>query len=130
MKKYLLFVFMILMASSAFADGTDKSQEFLFNRVFRSDSFGSGRQTVTSAGTAVQLSTTAQRFGTLTVCAETDNTNPVTVGGSDVVGALATRKGVPLAAGDCYTLQNNGLLTQVYVDAITSTEGVTYAYSN
>lgn len=85
----------------------------------------SGRQTVTTAGTRVQLSTTSTPVLEVAVTAETDNTNPVTVGGSDVVGALATRKGTPLAAGVTITLKINNL-NKVYIDAVTNTEGVTY----
>lgn len=126
----LLALFALSFSSALYADSTDRSSEYIQNRVFRSDSYGDGRQTVTTNGTRVQLSTSAQRFGTLTICAETDNTNPVTVGGSTVVGALATRRGVPLDAGDCYTLQATGDLSQVYIDSVTDGEGVSYAYSN
>lgn len=93
----------------------------------------SGRQVVTTAGTAVQLSATSVAINRITITAETDNTNPVTVGGSDVVGALATRKGVPLAAGASITLdaQVDGVdeLSDIWLDAVTSTEGVTYLYT-
>jgi len=85
----------------------------------------SGRQTVTTGGTAVQLSTTATPILEVAVTAETDNTNPVTVGASTVVGALATRKGTPLAAGETVVLAVNDL-SKVYIDAVTNTEGVTY----
>lgn len=84
-----------------------------------------GRQTVTTAGTRVQLSTTATPILQVAITAETDNTNPVTVGDSTVVGALATRKGTPLAAGATIVLAVNDL-SKVYIDAITNTEGVTY----
>lgn len=84
-----------------------------------------GRQTVTSAGTAVQLSTTPTSIVSVVITAETDNTNPVTVGSSDVVGALATRKGTPLAAGTSVSLAI-GNLDKIWIDAVTSTEGVTY----
>ncbi len=93
----------------------------------------SGRQVVTTGGTAVRLSSTSVAINRITITAETDNTNPVTVGGSDVVGALATRKGVPLAAGQSITFdaQVDGVdeLGDIYIDAVTSTEGVTYLYS-
>ncbi len=95
-------------------------------------SIGDGRKTVTTSGTAVQLSSTSTPFTKLTITAETDNTNIVVVGSSTVVAALATRRGTPLAAGDSYTLelkgQEAGNLTAIYIDAITDTEGVTYSY--
>lgn len=93
----------------------------------------SGRKVVTTAGTAVQLSATSVAIRGVVITAETDNTNPVTVGGSDVVGALATRKGVPLAAGASIALNANddGVdeLSDIWIDAVTSTEGVTYLYT-
>lgn len=84
-----------------------------------------GRQTVTSAGTRVQLSTTSTPILTVAIQAETDNTNPVTVGGATVVGALATRRGIALSAGASVTLAVNNL-TDIYIDSITNGEGVTY----
>jgi hypothetical protein len=93
----------------------------------------SDRKVVASAGTAVPLSATSVAINRVTITAETDNTNPVTVGGSDVVGALATRKGVPLAAGASITFdsQTDGVdeLGDIFIDAVTSTEGVTYLYT-
>jgi len=92
----------------------------------------SGRVVVTTGGTAVALSATSVAIRRVTITAEIDNTNPVTVGGSDVVGALATRRGVPLAAGASVTFHaDDGVdeLSDVYIDAVTNTEGVTYLYS-
>lgn len=89
---------------------------------------GDGRKEVAVAGTSEKLSATAQPFNRLTVCAESNNTNIVTVGSSTVVGALLTRRGIPLAAGVCTTIEQPGTLDEVYVDVITNTEGVTYYY--
>lgn len=85
----------------------------------------SGRATVASAGTRVQLSTTSTAVLSIAVQAATDNTSAVTVGGPDVVGAIATRKGIALAAGASISLDVNDL-SKVYVDAITSGDDVTY----
>lgn len=84
-----------------------------------------GRQTVTSAGTAVQLSTTPTSILEVAITAETDNTGYIVVGASDVVASLSTRKGVPLAAGGSITLGVDNL-TDVYLDSTVSTDGVTY----
>jgi hypothetical protein len=93
----------------------------------------SGRKVVAAGGTAESLSATSVAINRITITAETDNTNPVTVGGSDVVGALATRKGVPLAAGVSITFdaQVDGVdeLSDIYLDVVTSGEGVTYLYT-
>lgn len=85
----------------------------------------SGRQVVSTNGTRVQLSTTSTAVLSVAIQAETDNTNPVTVGGADVVGALATRKGIALSAGASISLDVNDL-AKVYIDSITNGEGVTY----
>ncbi len=45
------------------------------------------------------------------------------------MAALATRRGVPLSAGDSYELGIDDL-SDVYIDALVSGEGVTYAYFN
>lgn len=88
-----------------------------------------GRQTVTTAGTAVQLSATSTKCKKIVITAETDNTNPVVVGGSTVVAALATRRGQPLfpAQTGIFHVDN---LNKLYIDAITNGEGVSYAYYN
>lgn len=87
---------------------------------------GDGRKEVDTAGTRVALaSSTAAKVVIIT--AETDNTSIVVVGGATVVAALATRRGTPLLAGDSVTLEIDNLV-DVYIDAMVSTEGVTYTY--
>lgn len=87
-----------------------------------------GRKVVTTAATRVALaaSTTCKH---VTITAETNNTDIVVVGGITVVAALATRQGTPLYPGDTYDLDIDNL-ADVYLDALVSTEGVTYAYFN
>ena len=85
-----------------------------------------GRKTVTTAGTRVTLaSSTACKQVIIT--AETDNTGYVVVGGSTVVAALATRSGTPLNPGDSIAIEISNL-SNVYLDAVVSTDGVTYTY--
>ena len=92
-----------------------------------------GRKTVTAAGTAEPLSAASVSVRSLWIMAETDNTNPVTVGGSAVVGALATRAGITLRATDppLKLTSADGVdeLSDVFIDAITNGDGVTYAYT-
>lgn len=90
-----------------------------------SSSFADGRTIVTTAGTAVELG--AVRCSWVTITAETDNTGIIAVGGSSVVAALATRRGIPLAPGDSVTLPV-AHLSQVFIDSTVSTDGVTFAY--
>jgi hypothetical protein len=89
-------------------------------------SIGSGRKTVTTAGTAVTLasSTPAKR---VTITALDTNTGVITVGGSGVIAASGTRTGVPLSAGDSYELDIDNL-SKVYIDATVSGEGVSFTY--
>jgi len=84
-----------------------------------------GRTVVTTAGVPVQLSTSTARVGSVSITAETDNTGIIVVGDSNVVAALATRKGLPLSAGDSVTL-DIAQLSAVYLDSTVSTDGVTY----
>jgi len=87
-----------------------------------------GRKVVTTAGTRVALAaSTACKH--ITITAETNNTDIVVVGGITVVAALATRQGVPLYPGDTYDLDIDDL-SDVYIDALVSSEGVTFAYFN
>jgi hypothetical protein len=88
---------------------------------------GTGRKVVTTAGTAVALVSTNTPCRRVDITAETDNTNPVVVGDANVVAAIATRKGTPLAAGATLTIYVDDL-SKVYLDAVTSTEGVTFTY--
>ncbi|MDQ2084703.1 hypothetical protein RA307_31365 [Xanthobacteraceae bacterium Astr-EGSB] len=85
-----------------------------------------GRKVVTAAGTAEALAvSTVAKFVEIT--AETDNTGIIVVGGSTVVAALATRRGRPLLPGESTTLPISNL-SNVYIDATVSGDGVTYVY--
>jgi len=91
-------------------------------------SIGDGRKVVTTAATRVALAASTP-CKHITITAETNNTDIVVVGGITVVAALATRQGVPLYPGDSYDLDIDDL-ADVYIDALVSTEGVTYVYFN
>ena len=84
-----------------------------------------GRKVVTTAGTRVALaSSTACKEVVIT--AETDNTGIVAVGAAGtVVATIATRTGVPLAAGDSIVLQIDNL-ADIGLDATVSGDGVTF----
>lgn len=84
-----------------------------------------GRQTVTTGGTRVQLSTTSTAIIEVAITAETDNTGIIVVGGSTVVASLSTRRGTPLQAGETVVLGVNDL-AKVYLDTTVNTDGVTY----
>ena len=83
------------------------------------------RKIVTTAGQRVALaSSTACKEVVIT--AETDNTGIVVVGAAaTVVAAIATRRGVPLAAGDSIVLQIDNL-ADIGLDSMVSGDGVTF----
>lgn len=94
----------------------------------------SGRKVVAASGTAERLSATSLAINRITIAAETDNVNPVVVGGSDVVAALATRKGIPLSATSppiTFDAEVDGVdeLGDIWIDAVTAGEGVTFIYT-
>ena len=86
-----------------------------------------GRKTVDAAGTAEALSASSLVADFIIITAETNNTGVITVGASTVVATIATRRGVPLNAGD--TISLGGVdLADVYLDTTVSGDGVTYLY--
>jgi len=87
-----------------------------------------GRVIVATPGTAIQFSADTSCKKVI-ITAETNNTNPVTVGDKNVVGALTTRIGHPLAAGASVTLEVENL-NMLWLDAVTATEGVTFLALN
>jgi hypothetical protein len=90
------------------------------------DGLGDGRKTVGAAGTAEALaSTTACKW--VIVMAETNNTGVISVGAATTVAAEATRRGIPLAAGESVTVTIDDLAA-VYLDTTVNGDGVTYLY--
>ena len=87
----------------------------------------SGRATVTTAGTAVQLNTARTDILAIDIMAETDNTGFIAVGDVNVVAAEGTQQGIVLSAGQSYTFNvtNRAL---IYIDSTIDGEGVTYNY--
>ena len=84
-----------------------------------------GRKTVTASGTAEALGTGPCLW--LIIIAETNNTAIIAVGASTVVAAEATRRGIPLNAGDSTTLTVDNL-SKVYLDTTVNGDGVTFVY--
>lgn len=88
---------------------------------------GNGSKTVTSAGTAVQVSTTSVPTAWATLCASADNTGWIAVGGSTVKATGSGRSGITLEKNDCLTL-NVDNLSSVYIDSTVNGESVNYVY--
>jgi len=85
-----------------------------------------GITTVTTAGTRVQLAP-SEAVSVVYVQGNSANTNPVVVGGTTVVAAVATRRGVSLAAGVTQEIVTDDI-GDIWVDAVTSGEKVNFAY--
>lgn len=85
-----------------------------------------GVKTITSAGTdeALASSTACKK---VVIQAQTDNTGWIAVGASGVDATEATGTGVLLGAGDSFELEIDNL-SDVYIDATVSGEGVRYTY--
>ncbi len=87
-----------------------------------------GQATVTTAGTAVQLSSTRRLARSLLIVAHDNNTGRIFVGGSDVDSS--THRG--LLAGDSVAFNNPAKaydLSTTYVDSTVNGEGVDYYMS-
>lgn len=84
-----------------------------------------GRQTVTTGGTAVQLTTDDVPCEAVMVTALEGNTDKVVVGTSTVVAALASRRGKPLDADESVTVPCKNA-NQIYLDAVVDGEGVSF----
>lgn len=87
---------------------------------------GDGRQTVTTAGTAVALATTTS-IKKVFITAETDNTGLIAVGRSTVLAAPGSQRGIILAPGQSTSFSADDL-ANVYIDATQNGDGVAYAY--
>jgi len=125
----------VLLATSAADDSTpirvfvDATTRRLYvNAVLGgSSTTADGRQTVTTAGTAVQLSTSDTTTTKIYIQAEADNTDVIVVGSSTVVAALATRRGIALFPTQSILITSDNL-DEVYIDSIVSGEGVIFLY--
>ena len=90
---------------------------------------GDGRKTVATAATAEALVAASTPAKYVIITAESDNTGVIVVGGSTVVAALATRRGIPLAAGKSMAFAVDDL-ADVYLDTTVNGDGVTFLYLN
>lgn len=87
---------------------------------------GHGSRTVAAAGTDVQLSATSVPCRWVTIEAYRSNTGIIAIGGSGV-DAAAAGSGGTIAAGEPARVDISDL-TNVYIDATVSGEGVRYTY--
>ncbi len=85
------------------------------------------RKTVTTAGTAVSLVDGLVSAKYVLLTALSTNTGVIVFGGNTVVAAAATRRGTPLNPGASAGIPVDDL-SDVYLDATVSGEGVSYTY--
>ena len=91
---------------------------------------GNGSRTVSSPGTAMQLSTTSVPAQWVYVTALHINTGIITCGISTTLAATTgPRAGIALDKGVSALVPCNDL-NAVYVDATVATEGISYVYYN
>jgi len=91
------------------------------------DAIGDGRKVVAASATAERLINTRTVCSQVIITAETDNTGIISVGGSTVIGALATRRGTPLAASESVTFHFKNL-RDIWLDTTVDGDGVTFTY--
>jgi|TARA_R100001530_G_scaffold2201_4_gene3696 hypothetical protein len=87
----------------------------------------SGRKAVTASTTAEALFSTVTPCKNITVVALLANTTAIYVGGTSTEALSGSQMGIPLNAGDSYTLGAEDC-ADVYVDVLTDGEGVTFTY--
>lgn len=88
------------------------------------DTIGDGSQTVTTAGTRVQLTSTVTPCRLVNIFAKAGNTGNIFVGGSTV----SSTRGMVLEQArstDWFPIDD---LSKIYIDAAISSDGVQYAY--
>lgn len=86
-----------------------------------------GTKTVTTAGTAVQVTTSATPIGGVWVAADMGG-GPLAVGDSSVLAANSSQQGVILTPGNPSTFIPINDLSLLWVDAQTSGHKLCYAY--
>lgn len=88
----------------------------------------SGTKTVTTAGTAVQVTATTTPIIGVFVSADAGNTNEVVVGDSSVVAANGTQQGLPLFGGNPAVWIPINDLSLLWVDSVTNGDELCYLY--
>lgn len=89
---------------------------------------GHGVETVDSAGTHQKISTTSVPAKWVIIQAQTDNTTAIAVGITGVDATIATGTGLILYAGDWTPMLPINNLQDIWIDALTTGEGVRFIY--
>ena len=87
-----------------------------------------GRKAVTAAGTAEKFVANSTACYRVDMCADLGNTNPVVVGGAEVVAADGSQKGIVLIPGNPPITVLTNDVSKLYVDAKTNGDAVCFTY--
>ena len=88
----------------------------------------SGRKAVAAHGTAEQLVATATHCFKIDLSADLGNTNPVVLGGSQVVAAAGSQKGIVLIPGNAPLTIIVDDVSKIYVDSQIDGDAVCFTY--
>lgn len=89
---------------------------------------GDSRKIVNTAGQRVSLVPASLIANRVDITAFLENTGVICVGSNTVVAASGTRTGVPLSAGDTYSIEKLTDLLIIYIDSTVSGEGVSFTW--
>ena len=101
--------------------GKKRNEDEVLTRI--PETIGDGSKTVTTAGTEVQLTSTATKCFYVIITALTTNTGTIWVGGSTV----ASGRGVPLVSLQSCRIDIDDL-SKIYIDSTVNGEGVSYCF--
>ncbi len=91
------------------------------------NSFGSGRKTSSTPGTAVPLAPSVTPCRKVVVTAFAGNTDAVYIGGTNVSGVSGQEKGILLTGIGMTTIEINDL-SKIWMDVVSSGDGVSFSY--
>lgn len=94
---------------------------------------GQGTKTITTAGTALAITSTSQQATTLWVCGDSGNTGKVVIG-TTPVGTAGAQQGLVLSAGGCASIfttnpQNSFDISLIKADVTVSGEEVSFFWN-
>ncbi len=90
---------------------------------------GTGRKTVTTAGTAVALVASSTECKRLEIQALYSNTGNISVGDSNTLAGTGSERGIILLPGGSYTVGITDVAS-IYIDSSVNGEGVSFTYFN
>lgn len=99
------------------------------DRNYSFEKINDGTKSVTTAGTAEALVASSTACRMVEIQAMAGNTNNIAVGSSTVVATAGSERGLVLAPSQSVAIRVKDL-NDIYIDAVTNGEGVSFAYFN